>query len=624
MCVINTLSYNYTFLGVHMNETISRIKEFLQKSSGFYTDLVNRKRRDMQVYSGNFWSDDLVNQYDRKDRICRSFTQYQKFTNAIVSPFSKSPYHAEIDDESGQYTEIQKIIDEIENKNNFKYVANQALRHACIQGVGYFVLSFENNEIVPEVVRDVSLVALDPNVQELNAVDADKGAVVNYISKAKAKRLYGEDVYTREDIYELDDIGSQWNVPEDSMPIVSYWEINDKGTVNYYKVCGNLVIEDAIELPISRIPIFRICFNEVVRNNKIDYNGIVDMTADLQFGLNIAYSTLLERANRSPKANFLMPVKAIDGLKEYYQKLQTKESLVCLYNGDVAPTPIIEQYQTQDLMNTIDSCNNLMAQTIGVPIGGINPAMNSQTATEILVQQNNAESNVNSLYDNAADTLYSLTKTILECLCYIHNIDKLPTFKLINGPQIITRMMKRRQELLALSSIVDDKTKTIIAKHVAETFDADLKEPLVADIVANSQDVMFLSDSNQGEDPQAVSVLNKMNAVLEETQNELEAQIAANAELKKELDMANLQLLNAKEQHIIEVQKHIDDVELEHRKLDIEEAKVNIDAAKADADMTNDAVKLEADQNIEVIKLKQELADLEKKKLEIMSKISGV
>lgn len=614
-----------------MNETISRIKEFLQKSSGFYTDLVNRKRRDMQIYSGNFWSEDLINQFDRKDRICRSFTQYQKFTNAIVSPFSKSPYHAEIDDESGQYGEIQKILDEIENRNNFKYVANQALRHACIQGVGYFVLSFEDNEIIPEVVRDISLVALDPNVQELNASDADKGAVVNYISKAKAKRLYGEDVYTREDIYELDDIGNQWNIPEDSMPIVSYWEMNDHGTVNYYKVCGNLVIEDAVELPISRIPIFRICFNEVVRNNKIDYNGIVDMTADLQFGLNIAYSTLLERANRSPKANFLMPVKAIDGLKEYYQKLQTKESLVCLYNGDVAPTPIIEQYQTQDLMNTIDSCNNLMAQTIGVPIGGINPAMNSQTATEILVQQNNAESNVNSLYDNAADTLYSLSKTIIECLCYIHNIEQMPTFKLINGPQIITRMMKRRQELLALSSIVDDKTKTIIAKHVAETFDADLKEPLVADIVANNSDVMFLSDSNQGEDPQAVSVLNKMNQVLEATQMELEQQVAANAELKKELDMANLQLLNAKEQHIIDVQKHIDQVQLDNRKLDIEEAKIQLDAAKANADIEQNNINVaakEADmvakQQVEDVKLQKELVDLEKKKLEIVDKAVGV
>lgn len=607
-----------------MQETILKIKDFLQRSSQFYTDLVQRKRRDLEIYSGNFWTENVIDALDRKDRICRSFTQYQKFANSICSPFSKSPYHCELDDENGQYAQLQATIDEIENRNNFKFVVNQALRHACIQGVGYLVLSFDNNEIVPEVVRDISLVALDPNVQSLNADDADKGAVVNFISKAKAKRLYGEDVYVNEDTYTLDDIGSQWQVPDDSMPIVSYWEMNDHGTVDFYKVCGDLVIKDKVELPISRIPIFRMCFNEVVRNNKIDYNGIVDMTADLQYGLNIAYSTLLERANRSPKANYLMTPKMIDGLADYYKKLQTKESLVALYNPDNGekPTPIIETYQTQDLMNTIDSANNLMAQVIGVPVGGINPAMNSQTATEILVQQNNSESNVNSLYDNAADALYSLTKTIIECLCYVENIEQMPTFKLINGPQIITRMMKRRQELLALSSIVDDKTRTILAKHVAETFDADLKEPLVADIVANSQDVMFLSDSNQGEDPQAVSVLNKMNAVLEETQAELEQQIAANVELKKELDAAQLQLLNAKEQHIIEVQKHFDDMELQNRKLDIEEAKVQIDASKANAELENDVIETESKQNIEYVKLQKELADLEKKKLEIMSKMT--
>lgn len=606
-----------------MQETILKIKDFLQKSSQFYNDLVQRKRRDLEIYSGNFWTENVIEALDRRDRICRSFTQYQKFANSICSPFSKSPYHCELDDEDGKCAQLQSNIDEIENKNNFKFVVNQALRHACIQGAGYLILSFDNNEIVPEVVRDISLVALDPNVQSLNADDADKGAVVSFISKAKAKRLYGEDVYLNEDTYTLDDIGSQWQVPEDSMPIVSYWEMNDHGTVDFYKVCGDLVIKDKVELPISRIPIFRICFNEVVRNNKIDYNGIVDMTADLQYGLNIAYSTLLERANRSPKANYLMTPKMIDGLSDYYKRLQTKESLVALYNPDNGekPTPVIETYQTQDLMNTIDSANNLMAQVIGVPVGGINPAMNSQTATEILVQQNNSESNVNSLYENAADALYSMTKTIIECLCYVENIDKLPTFKLINGPQIITRMMKRRQELLALSSIVDDRTRTILAKHVAETFDADIKEPLVADIVANSQDVMFLSDSTQGEDPQAVSVLNKMNALVEETQAELEQQIAANVELKKELDAAQIQLLNAKEQHIIEVHKHFDDMKLQNRKLDLEEAKVQIDASKANAELENDVIETEAKQNIEYVKLQKELADLEKKKLEIMSKM---
>lgn len=608
-----------------MQETILKIKDFLQKSSQFYNDLVQRKRRDLEIYSGNFWTENVIEALDRRDRICRSFTQYQKFANSICSPFSKSPYHCELDDEDGKCSQLQTNIDEIENKNNFKFVVNQALRHACIQGAGYLILSFDNNEIVPEVVRDISLVALDPNVQSLNADDAEKGAVVNFISKAKAKRLYGDDVYVNEDTYTLDDIGIQWQVPEDSMPIVSYWEMNDNGTVDFYKVCGDLVIQDKVELPISRIPIFRICFNEVVRNNKIDYNGIVDMTADLQYGLNIAYSTLLERANRSPKANYLMTPKMIDGLSDYYKKLQTKESLVALYNPDNGekPTPVIETYQTQDLMNTIDSANNLMAQVIGVPVGGINPAMNSQTATEILVQQNNSESNVNSLYENAADALYSLTKTIIECLCYVENIDKLPTFKLINGPQIITRMMKRRQELLALSSIVDDKTRTIVAKHVAETFDADIKEPLVADIVANSQDVMFLSDSTQGEDPQAVSVLNKMNALVEETQAELEQQIAANVELKKELDAAQLQLLNAKEQHIIEVQKHFDDMELQNRKLDLEEAKVQIDSSKANAELQNDVIETESKQNIEYVKLQKELADLEQKKLEIMSNMTA-
>jgi len=609
-----------------MTDQIKKIQDFLTKSSAFYSDLVERKRRDLAIYSGNFWTQDVINALDRKDRICRSFTQYQKFANAICSPFSKSPYHAELDDENGVYEQIQKSIDEIENKNNFKFVVNQALKHACIQGVGYLVLAFDNNEIVPEVVRDISLVALDPNVQSLNADDAEKGAVVNFISKTKAKRLYGDDVIDFDGTYALDDIGVQWSIPDDSIPIVSYWEMNDAGKVNFYKACGNKLIQDAVELPISRIPIFRMCFNEVVRNNKIDYNGIVDMTADLQYGLNIAYSTLLERANRSPKANYMMTPKMIDGLTDYYKKLQTKESLVALYNpdGGEKPIPIIESYQTQDLMNTIDSANNLMAQVIGVPVGGINPAMNSQTATEILVQQNNSESNVNSLYENASDTLYSLTKTILECLCYVENMEKLPTFKLINGPQIITRMMKRRQELLALSSIVDEKTRTILAKHVAETFDADLKEPLVADIVANSQDVMFLSDDKTGEDPQAVSVLNKMNAVLEETQAELEQQIVANAELKKELDAAQLQLLNAKEQHIIEVQKHYDQMNLENRKLDIEEAKVQIDAEKANAEIESDVIESDSKQNIEYIKLQKELADLEKKKIELMNRMSGV
>lgn len=598
-----------SFEGKHM-EIIQKVKDNLTKSSGHYSGLVSRKKRDMEIYSGNFWTQKLIEDTDRNGRLCKSFTQYPKYANAAVSPFSKSPYHAEIEDPDGIYGNIQSAIDDIENDNNSKYSMLLSVRHACITGVGYFIMSTNDNNIVIEAVRDVSQVALDPNTQELDAGDAEWCAIVNYISINKAKRLYGTDVVNYDNSCILSNFGDQWQIPSDSVAIVTYYELNESGTIDMYKLCGNKVIKDKIVLNISRIPVFRVCFNEIIRNNKVDYNGIVDMTADIQFGINMGYSTLLERANRSPKANFMMPAKAIDGLDEYYKKLQTKESLVCLYNGDVAPTPLVENYQTQDLMTTIQVCNDLMSSTIGIPSQGINPAMNSQTATEILIQQNNSESNINSLYENSYNAIFQFNKTLIELLCWQNNIDELPTFKLINGPTIITKLQKRRQELLAVSQLVDEKSRKIIAKQYIETLDKELKEPLLVDIIANTDDVNFISDSDQEEDPRAVHVMRQMSAVLEETQNELEAQVAANAELKKQLDQLQLEILNQKQQIIADIIKHNDDVRLK-------EMQMQIDAQKASVDVQNKVIEGNSKENIEQIKLQKELLSLQKEKMKI-------
>lgn len=599
-----------------MADFIQTVKDNLVKSSDYYSSLISRKQRDMEIYSGNYWNETIINDCDRKDRICRSFNCYSKYKNAIVSPFSKSPYHADIEDPDGVYKDIQTEVDNIENSSNTKYVFNQALGHAAVLGTGFFVMSINNDKIIPEVVRDVSQIALDPNIQELDGSDAEWGAVVNFISINKARRLYGDDVVNYDKTSALSSIGNQWTTPTDSVAIVTYYEMNDAGTVDVTTVCGNKVVKETKTINISRIPIFRICFNEVVRNHKIDYNGIVDMTADLQFGMNLGYSTLLERANRSPKANFMMPAKALDGLDEFYRKLHTKESLVCLYNGDVAPTQIIEQYQTQDLMATIQQCSDLMVQTIGIPNGGINPANNSQTATEILIQQNNSESNVNALYDNAFNAIYSFNKTIIELLCWQNNIDELPVFKLINGPQVITKLMKRRQELLAVSSLVDEKSRKIIAKQYIETLDNEIKDPLLADIIANSPEITFVSDSTQEEDPRAIATLTNMNNVLEQTQDELEAQMMANAELKKEIDRLNLQLMNMKEQNLINYQKHLDEMNIKQQELNLKAAEANV---KLQSDIQDNQYK----QAIENTKLQKEMVDLEKKKLDIANDMMG-
>ena len=592
-------------------EFIRKVKENLSKSSSFYQPLIERKKTDLRLYSGNFWTDELVQATDRSGRINRSFTFYPKYCSAIVTPFSKSPYHAEIEDPDGIYEEVQDKLNFIENQNNMKYVLSQALKHATIQGTGFFILSIKDGKICPEIVRDVTQVALDPAIYELDGSDANWGAIVNFIGIARAKRLYGDDVIINEQNYELMDFGKQWEVPDEQLALVTYYEMNESGSVDMYQCCGNKIVSK-VNLNIDRIPIYRLCFNEIVVGNKIDYNGIVDMTKDLQFGLNLGYSTLLERANRTPKANFLMPAKAYDGLEEFYEKLHTKESLVAVYNGDTPPTPIVEQYQTQDLMATIQSCNDLMASTIGIPSMGLNPMMKDQTATEILTQQANSESNVGILYENAYQTIFSFSRNIIQLLCWQLGIDKLPEFKLINGPQVITKLMKRRQELLAVSNMVDDVTKKIVAKHYMETLDEDVKDGLVADIVANSPEINWISDSTEDEDPRAVNILNKMNGVLVETQNELENQIVENGELKKTIQELQLQLINQKQQQLLDLQKHNDQMQLEYTKLGVEQESQAMDIQAKQAE---NEYKVASEQT----KYEKEILGLEKEKMKMVN-----
>lgn len=574
-----------------MNEVLEHIKDKLTDSSNYYHELTARKKRDMEVYSGNFWTDEMMKMCDRRGRLNTSFTQYSKFANAITSPYSKSPWHAEIDNRSGRYNEIQELIDKFENDNDAKFIFSTALKQACVTGTGFFVLSINDDVVKPELVRDVSQVALDPNILELDASDAEFGAIVSHIAVSKAKRLYGKDVVDFKGNTLFDNIGEQWTTPSDSIHFISFYELNEDGQVELTKVCGNKIVYETTTLPFDRIPIYRICFNEVIRSDKVDYNGIVDMTKDLMLAQSIAFSTMMERANRSPKANYMMEVSQLDGLDEFYKRLNTKESLVCLYNGDkvsTPPVPITESYQTADLQATIDSTCKLMEQVIGVPIGGIQPA--NTTATEILVQQTNSESNVESLYNNASKAVRSMTKTLLNALCWEYELE-VPSFKLINGPEVIRQNDKLRLELNAISGLLtDEKSRKILAKHYIDTFDAETRDALEADIIANSDDVIYLSDAEQLNIPNIIAENNRMKQQLDMQQQQLDELSNAAEELKQANDELNMQILSNKESSLIEAQKLKNDYDIQMMKLNLEQQKVNNDTTKVNSQANKDLV----------------------------------
>jgi hypothetical protein len=588
-------------------ELMNKARDFLRDSSSHFKTQQVRMDQDLQRYSGNFWSEDLIKEWGRSDRPKEVFNLWKVFINAIASPFSLSPYHIELEDKSTkELDDLQKSINAFEHNSDTKNHIIEWLSNTAVVGQGVATVSIidkskDEQEIRLELIDDMSCVALDPAINTTSGSDAEMGAIVNWMSLVKAKRLYGEDVVSTsypQILPPMCDIGDQWAAKANMIQVVNFYYKDTDGKVVFSQICGLKVIKHE-KMPYTTIPIIRMTgykVKDVKRAN--DYIGVVRATQSLQLGANIGYSTLMERMNRSPKGNFLMPVGAIEGLEKYYQIAGSRESLLYLYNGNIAPTPIKESFETGDLVNTISQCTTLMSNVLGIPITGINGLnLTDKTATEVLVQQTNSQSNVSCFYTSAYEAIRTLGRILIEL--YGFNADA-TDFSLQNGPDVITRNAKKRQELSLLVTLLPDNMKPIVAKYMADTLDDTMADSLAKDIVANMDpNTKLVSDTDM--DPNAVHILNGMKNALDQSMQELSKTKVENEELKKQLDALNLQVLNMKGQQELDWKKF---QVSEQNKVRLEEAKilaqgVQIDnKAKADADKTmleGEKLALEAD-----------------------------
>ena len=600
------------------NEIISNCSAFLKKSNERYRTSIVRAMTDLQYFSGNFWTDDLRKTYRKgKTRVNLALNNWNVLANAIASPFSASPWHTELVDKSSDSADdIQKSIDLVEQENDTKSSLIDAFRKMVLTGYGYLIVSTDTDDItgepkiIVESARNINAVAIDANVNTVDGNDAEEGAIVNYMSVKKAKRLWGDDVVPMDYPNTQPSLSlstfEQWNVPSNSVAVISYYVKNDKGLVDFYKICGNKVVQN-VELPCTIIPIIRLAGNEIYESDEINYNGIIQQTFPLELGANIAYSTLIERCGRSTKANFMANIDAIDGLEKYYAKADQDESCLVLWKGDKQPVPLTESFQTGDLQATIQSCRTLMEDTVGVPLTGISQNQPEKTATEILRQQISKESNTANYYNNAYSACRTLARIIIQLLN--EGIDL--KFTLENGPSVITRQMKSRQEIQALSSIVPENMKPLMAKYFADTLENDIGKDLSRNIIANlPPEVKLISDET---DPNAIHIMNQMKQQLDQMAQDLDAERQKNQELQKELNTAQLSLLENREARQLEWNKF---QITETNKMNLETAKLQAEGIKdaGELDIKNKKLALEADKAMaDVIQANNaEIADMRK------------
>ena len=579
------------------NKIINECNEFLQKSNSRYSDEMNKAVNNLRRYSGKFWDDEYTRTYRKgKNRLALSLNNWNVIVNAIASPISSSPYHIELSNKNA-YEDLQERIDLVEHENDNKSAVVDAFRKAVLTGYGFIVISTEADrngdvKIVLESVKHINSVALDPAINTVDGSDAEEGAIVNYISTRKARRLYGEDVIpfdfpNTQPLVNLNGL-SQWSVPADSVAIVSYYVKNEDGTVNFYKICGNKVVQNVV-LPISIIPIIRFAGNEIYSNDSINYSGIIDQTLALELGANIAYSTLIERCGRSVKPNVMAHVDAIDGLEKNLAALNDDDSMAYLWKGEHQPVILTESFQTGDLQATISTCRMLMEDVTGIPLTGISNTQPEKTATEILRQQMSKESNTANYYNNAYVACYTLGRIITQMLSNGEYID----FHLENGPAVITRQLKARQELTALATLTPENMKPLIAKYFADTLQDDVGDELSKNIVANlPQDIKFFSDKDDV-DPEAIHELNQMRAMMDQMMLDLEQTKAENAQLAQQLKNAETNLLENEAARKLDMYKF---QVSEANKMQVEAAKLELQGVKLQNEAEDNMVKNDINQ----------------------------
>ena len=569
------------------NETqiIEQCNTFLRKSDTRFNRVITRALNDLQMYSGDFWTEEFKKRYRRnKNRVNLSLNNWNVLCNAIASPVSNSPWHTELVNKQADFKDVQEMIDNIEADNDSKSAMIDAFRKAVLTGYGYMVVTTVEDDmtgepkIIIESANRINAVALDPNVATVEGSDAEEGAILNFIPLKKAKRLYGEDIvpYSYPVTPCFINIGDfkQWRMPEDCVALISYYVKNDNGYVDFYKICGDKVVQ-YIELPIKIIPIIRIAGNEIYNNGDIDYDGIIQQTLSLELGANIAYSTLIERCGRSPKANYMVNVDAIDGLEQSYAMANQDDSVAVLWKGEHQPVPLTETFQTGDLQATVSTCRTLLEDVTGIPLTGIQGGERERTATEILRQQISKESNTANYYNNAFKAVRAVAKIIIQMITGGNDIK----FTLENGPSVITREMKARQELSALATIMPDNMKPIIAKYFADSLKNDLGDELSRNIIANlPPDVNFIT---QEQDPAAIHMMNQMKAQMDETMFALEQKNAECEQLRQQLTQAQLAMIDNREQRTQDWQKFMVS---ESDKMSIEAAKLQIQSDKVDTD----------------------------------------
>lgn len=550
-------------------EVISRFKEFAEESDKRFNAEIS-EWRDMRDFASG---DQMRNTFPASDKYAGRYKAsaniIPRIVGAIVNSVRVDPYSIEcVDKTGGKMDELSTAMGvwmkSLAERCPFSGFQGESLRSACSFGLGAFYAYTDIDEttgkssVFVDVVDDPTMIVMDPSATDISGKDSEKIAFVDIVSKDRAKRLYGEDACEDWNKPLLSNFGASWSRQlESQVQVVTYFE-REKDSVMMYRMVGDKVVR-YVELPISRIPVYLVKGIVDWAGGQKVLHGVSQMTKDLQIIINYAQSQLAERMLRAPKPQFSISKEAMEGNEDYYKNVDKNMSPLLVYNawnkdGKELPVPtrVDNSVYTDDVQKILEVERNLAADVTGVSrgLGMVQGQGDRETAEGLLLRTKSNEADVSNYREHLKSAVLELGKTLLELFCFENGIDlsearQQVAVQVTKGPELVTSKQEARSQLLAISQIIPESMKPVIAFGVASTLDNPevkgigkmLYKLLPAEVLQDNPAVMQVQQQAQQQMQAMAQQMEQKDATINELQTQI-AQLQLRAEA--DVEVANI------------------------------------------------------------------------------------
>lgn len=533
-------------------ELLKKIKKFETRSNSRFKEQFERIKNDKEF----LWEKPLSKEVDTllgKKRYRGHLDVVSNAIRSIVNSYTSYPYHART-----QNPDLTQFYDKL-NDDISESVEN-AFKNAVSFGLGYIiVLPQERNGIVipvPYNVDKIENVYYDPDSTDMNGADANECLIVDYKSKAFIKQKYGEEVANKLKMGDTLTLTME-NMPDDYGAVFTYFK-RENEIISIYKIVCDTLVEEPIQLQLKQLPIIPVYGEAIEIENKRVYRGIVSQCKVLQDMTDMTASQLMERLAKSPKNIWLGVKGAFANNLDNFQNSDKNINQVLWYNDikdgkEVPPPQRIEQtVEYGDLTGIMSNTIDLMQSVVGIQSIGLPDEKNEITATEALL---NAKTYNNNIRHFMTHLKYSF-KALCELIANYFNLDEKIVVE--NGPQENLERQTARQELMALTQMLDDpndKKRAILA---------------VASTMNDNQFVAPFLQAISTEDP----AVTQMKQNFTQMQQQYESQIS---ELKNQITLLKCQAIEADTRNKYTMEKAVLD---NQTRLAVEEMKQNNENAR--------------------------------------------